>query len=152
LGVPAFKLKRRPNGARGGSFKAWSPPPAFPRYRPGGHLEHRADPASRRALADEARLKGASVLARAHRHLHRSTLNGRNFECYSEDPWLAGEIGVPTSAACRTAASPRPSSTSFGNESEHQRMTINSRIGERALRELYLLRSRRPSRRPGSGP
>ena len=140
LGVPAFKVTDGPNGARGGSFKGGVTTACFPA---GIGLAATWNIALIRqageALADEARLKGASVLLAPTVNLHRSTLNGRNFECYSEDPWLAGEIGVAYIRGVQNRGVAATIKHFVGNESEHQRMTISSRIGERALRELYLL-------------
>ena len=45
-----------------------------------------------RLLGDEARSKGASVLLAPTVNIHRHPLGGRNFECYSEDPYLTAEI------------------------------------------------------------
>ena len=47
-----------------------------------------------RLLGDEARAKGASVLLAPTVNIHRHPLGGRNFECYSEDPYLTAEIAV----------------------------------------------------------
>ena len=45
-----------------------------------------------RVLGDEARAKGASVLLAPTVNIQRHPLGGRNFECYSEDPYLTAEI------------------------------------------------------------
>jgi beta-glucosidase len=46
------------------------------------------------ALGIEAKLKGARVLLAPTVNLQRTVYNGRNFECYSEDPWLSSELAV----------------------------------------------------------
>ena len=46
------------------------------------------------ALAEETQAKGAHILLAPTVNVHRSPLAGRNFECYSEDPFLTGRIGV----------------------------------------------------------
>ncbi len=140
LGVPAFKVSDGPNGARGGSFQGGVTTACFP---VGIGLAATWNTAlitrAGEALADEARLKGAGVLLAPTVNLHRSTLNGRNFECYSEDPWLAGEIGVAYIRGVQSRGVSATIKHFVGNESEFQRMTVSSDIGERALRELYLL-------------
>src|SRR6185436_10590348 len=46
------------------------------------------------ALAEETKSKGAHVLLGPTINLHRSVTNGRNFECYSEDPALTAALAV----------------------------------------------------------
>ena len=71
-------------------------------------------------------------------NLHRSTLNGRNFECYSEDPFLTAEIAVAYIAGLQGKGVAATIKHFIGNESEYQRNSISSDIDERTLRELYL--------------
>ena len=71
-------------------------------------------------------------------NMHRSPLNGRNFECYSEDPYLATRIAV---AYIKGVQSKNVSATVkhfVCNDSEFERNSISSDVGERALREIYL--------------
>jgi beta-glucosidase len=140
LGIPAIKVTDGPNGARGsGSLVGGVPTACFP---VGISLASAWDPALveqvGQALGQEALSKGARVLLAPTVNLHRSTLNGRNFECYSEDPYLSARTAV---AYIRGVQSQGVSATIkhfVGNESEFQRMTISSEIDERALREVYL--------------
>lgn len=140
LEVPAYKVTDGPNGARGGSFVGGVQTACFP---VGIGLAATWNTAlieqAGAALADEARLKGAGVLLAPTVNLHRSTLNGRNFECYSEDPWLAGEIAVAYIRGVQSRGVAATIKHFVGNESEFQRMTMSVEIPERALRELYLL-------------
>ena len=90
-------------------------------------------------LGGEARTKACRVLLAPTVNLHRSPLGGRNFESYSEDPLLAGRLAA---AFVRGAQSQGVATTVkhfAGNECETERMTANSIIDERTLRELYLL-------------
>ena len=90
-------------------------------------------------LGEQARTKACRVLLAPTVNLHRSPLGGRNFESYSEDPLLAGRLA----AAFVRGAQSRGVATTVkhfaGNECETERMSANSVIDERSLRELYLL-------------
>ena len=141
LGVGKLRVTDGPNGARGGgslvggvksaSFPVgialgatWNPDLV---YEIGG------------ALAEEAKSKGAHVLLGPTINIQRSVTNGRNFECYSEDPVLTAALAVAYVEGLQdggVAATPKHFA---GNESEIQRTTMNSEIDERTLREVYLL-------------
>jgi beta-glucosidase len=140
LGVPAVKVSDGPNGARGGIFKDGPSTACFP---VGIALGATWNPAlvqeAGGALGEEAKLKGARVLLAPTVNLHRTALNGRNFECYSEDPWLTGSIGVGYIRGVQSQGVAATIKHFVGNESEFQRMSMSSDIPERALRELYLL-------------
>ena len=92
-----------------------------------------------RALGREAQLKGARVLLAPTVNLQRTVYNGRNFECHSEDPWLSSEMAVAYVHGLQSTGVAATIKHFVGNESEYQRLTVNSRIPERALRELYLV-------------
>lgn len=140
LGVPSVKVSDGPNGARGGIFKDGPSTACFP---VGIALASSWDPAlveeAGRALGREAQLKGARVLLAPTVNLHRTVYNGRNFECYGEDPWLAGEIAVAYVRGLQSTGVAATIKHFVGNESEFQRLTISSDVPERALRELYLV-------------
>jgi beta-glucosidase len=140
LSIPAVKVSDGPNGARGGIFKGGPTTACFPvaislasTWNP--DLVQKAGA----ALGVEAKLKGANVLLAPTVNLHRTVLNGRNFECYSEDPWLSSEIGMAFVRGVQSQGVAATMKHFVGNESEYQRLTMSSEISERALRELYLL-------------
>jgi beta-glucosidase len=89
-------------------------------------------------LAEETIARGANVLLAPTVCMHRSPLGGRNFESFSEDPFLTGKLAA---AYIRGLQSKRVAATIkhfVGNEQETNRMTVNSVIQDRPLREIYL--------------
>jgi beta-glucosidase len=89
-------------------------------------------------LAAEARRKGVDVVLAPTINLHRSPLGGRHFECYSEDPLLTARIGIAYVRGLQDRGVGATLKHYVANDSETERFTLEARIGERALRELYL--------------
>ena len=89
-------------------------------------------------LGEECLKEQVSVLLGPGTNIKRSPLCGRNFEYFSEDPYLAGEI----SAAFVNGVQSKGIGTSLkhfaGNNQETRRMTVDSVVDERAFREIYL--------------
>lgn len=91
-----------------------------------------------RALGTEAAAADVHVLLGPGLNIKRSPLCGRNFEYFSEDPYLAGKMaaayirGIQTSG---TAACPKHFAV---NSQELRRMTMDAVVDERTLREIYL--------------
>ncbi len=138
LSIPAIKMTDGPHGARGGTFGEKSAA-AFPC---GTALGATWDPELVRevgaAIAQEARTKDCSVLLAPTLNIHRHPLAGRNFECYSEDPYLVGSIGVAFVQGVQSEGVAATAKHFVCNDSEFERMTVSSEVGERALREIYL--------------
>jgi beta-glucosidase len=91
-----------------------------------------------RLLAGEARRKGVDVLLAPTVNLHRTPYGGRHFECFSEDPLLTALIGVAYVRGLQADGVGACVKHFAGNDSETERMTVDVRIAERPLRELYL--------------
>jgi beta-glucosidase len=91
-----------------------------------------------RLLAHEARRKGVDVLLAPTVNLHRTPFGGRHFECFSEDPLLTARIGVAYVRGLQSSGVGATVKHFVGNDSETERMTVEVRIDERTLRELYL--------------
>jgi beta-glucosidase len=90
------------------------------------------------ALAAEARRKGVDVVLGPTVNLHRSPLGGRHFECFSEDPLLTARIGTAIVRGLQDAGVGATPKHFVANDSETDRFTVDVRIDERTLRELYL--------------
>lgn len=90
------------------------------------------------ALGDECQAENVSVLLGPGINMKRSPLGGRNFEYFSEDPYLTGEIG----AAFVDGVQDKNIGTSVkhfaANNQETRRMNISAQVDERTLREIYL--------------
>jgi beta-glucosidase len=91
-----------------------------------------------RLLAREARRKGVDVLLAPTVNLHRTPYAGRHFECFSEDPLLTARIGGAYVRGLQRAGVGATVKHFVGNDSETQRFTVDVRIDDRTLRELYL--------------
>jgi len=136
LGIPALKLTDGPNGVRSTNSE---PTTAFPA---GVALAATWNPTLIKevgaAIGQEARALGNQVLLGPNINIQRSPLGGRNFESYSEDPVLAGQIG---SAFVQGVQSQRVGATIkhfAANNQEFERMEGSSNVDERTLREIYL--------------
>jgi beta-glucosidase len=89
-------------------------------------------------LAREARRKGVDVLLAPTVNLHRTPYAGRSFEYFSEDPLLTARIGVAYVRGLQRCGVGATVKHFVANDSETQRMTVDIRVDERTLRELYL--------------
>ncbi len=152
LGVPKIKVTDGPNGARGRRFagRRRQGELAFPvGHCARGQLESQTIHQMGAALARQAKSKGAAVLLAPTVNIHRSGLNGRNFECYSEDPMLTAELAVAYIEGVQGEGVAATIKHFAGNESEIERQTMSSEIDERTLREIYLPPFEQAVRRAG---
>jgi beta-glucosidase len=141
LGIPAIKVSDGPNGARGGgSFAGGSVTSAcFPvgiALAASWNIELVEQIGQ--ALGQETKSKGAHLLLAPTVNIHRSPLNGRNFECYSEDPYLSARMAVAYITGLQSQNVGATVKHFVCNDSEFERNTISSEIDERTLREIYL--------------
>ncbi|MYW66988.1 glycosyl hydrolase [Streptomyces sp. SID8379] len=89
-------------------------------------------------LAQEARAKGVHVVLGPTLNLHRSPLGGRHFECFSEDPELTGRTGAALIRGIQSRGVAATPKHYVANDSETDRLTVDVRVPERALHEVYL--------------
>ena len=89
-------------------------------------------------LAAEARRKGVDLLLAPAVNLHRTPYGGRHFECFSEDPYLTARIGAAYVRGVQGGGVGATVKHFVANDSETQRFTLDVRVDERTLREVYL--------------
>jgi beta-glucosidase len=139
LGIPALKMSDGPNGARGDAFAGGVSAAAFPA---GTVLAATWNPALvervGQALAAETKSKGAQVLLGPTVNIHRSPLGGRNFESFSEDPYLTARMAVAYINGLQREGIGACVKHYLANEQEFERFSISSEVDERTLREIYL--------------
>jgi beta-glucosidase len=90
------------------------------------------------ALADEARAHGVGVLLGPGVNIKRDPRCGRNFEYYSEDPYLSGVLGAAWVRGLQSHGVGASVKHFAANNVEYDRMRSDSQIDIRALREIYL--------------
>lgn len=91
-----------------------------------------------RALGDECRAEQVDVLLGPAVNIKRSPLCGRNFEYYSEDPYLAGQTAAAFIRGVQSRQVGACVKHFAANNQEFRRMTGSSNMSERTLREIYL--------------
>jgi beta-glucosidase len=146
LGIPRIMVSDGPHGLRaqpaesdhlglGGSLPATCFPTASgfaSAWDPG--LMHRIG----QALAQEARACNLSVILGPGINMKRSPLCGRNFEYFSEDPFLAGELAVGIVDGIQSRGVGTSVKHYAANNQETDRLRVDARADERTLREIYL--------------
>lgn len=90
------------------------------------------------ALGEECNALGVDVLLGPGVNMKRTPLCGRNFEYFSEDPYLAGELAASFIQGVQSKGVGTSLKHFALNNQEYQRFTINAVVDERTLREIYL--------------
>jgi beta-glucosidase len=134
VGLPPFKMSDGPAGAR-------SPAPSTA-YAAGIGLAATWDTALAeevgKQLGRDARSRGARFLLGPGVNIYRAPMNGRNFEYFGEDPFLGQRIAIGYVKGVQGQGVAATIKHFIGNNSEYARMTSDSGIDERAMREIYL--------------
>jgi beta-glucosidase len=139
IGLRPMLLSDGPNGVRGSNWDARMHSLNLPSSSALGaswSLDYAARYAS--VLGREAKRKGADVVLGPTINLHRSPYGGRHFECMSEDPFLTAKLAVSYIKSLQShnvAACPKHY---ICNDSETDRLTIDIKVDDQTLNELYL--------------
>lgn len=89
-------------------------------------------------LGNECQAEGVGVILGPAVNIKRSPLCGRNFEYYSEDPYLASELAANEIEGVQSKNVGTSLKHFFANNQEHRRMSSSSEMDERTAREIYL--------------
>jgi len=139
--IPSMTVTDGPNGARGGGLMGTGTPTAC--IPAGSVLGATWNPELLKELGallgEESIAKGANVLLAPTINLHRNPLGGRNFESYSEDPYLTGTLASSYIQGVQSKNVAVTAKHFVANDSEYERNSIDSQVDERTLREVYLL-------------
>ncbi|KAI5921346.1 family 3 glycoside hydrolase [Camillea tinctor] len=138
-GVPNIKTSDGPNGARGADFTGGTPAACFPAACcVAATFDVEAAHQIGQALAEETQSKGARCLLAPTTCIHRHPLGGRNFESFSEDPFLAGKLASQVIQGVQSRGVAATIKHFAVNEQETDRFSVDETVSERALREIYL--------------
>ena len=136
LGIPPLEMSDGPYGTRSNS--------GFPSttYAAGINMAASWDPALAArigaGIGRDARARGVHFMLGPGINIYRSPHNGRNFEYFGEDPFLAGKIAVGYITGMQEQGVSATVKHYLGNNSEFLRHDSDSEIDERTLREIYL--------------
>ena len=139
LNIPSIQVTDGPNGVRG----AWSNLGPASACLPVGtalgatwnsELVERLG----RLLADEVKVKNAHILLAPTVNIHRTPIAGRNFECFSEDPYLSGQMASAYIKGIQSNGVGACIKHFVCNDQEFERTSISSEVAERPLHEIYL--------------
>src|SRR5450759_1171745 len=139
VGLRPMVVSDGPAGVRGKRFDSADPSTSLP--SPIGLAatwDERLVQEVTRALGHEARAKGIDVILGPTVNIVRTPLNGRGFECFSEDPLLTSRIAVAYVRGVQSAGVGATVKHYVANDSETERRTYDARVTEQVLRELYL--------------
>jgi beta-glucosidase len=136
LGIPALRLSDGPTGVRSNIGEAATVFPVGAAIAAMWNSSLTREVAA--AIAREAKALGEHVVLAPTINIQRTPLWGRNFETYSEDPFLAGRIGAAYVEGLQGEGVGASLKHYAANNQELNRLETSVEIDERTLREIYL--------------
>ncbi|RVT73897.1 beta-glucosidase [Flavobacterium sufflavum] len=140
LGIPSLVLNDGPAGVHFLNYK--STPPKTTAIPIGTLLACTWNPELVRKvggiIGSEAKEFGIDIMLAPASNIQRNPLGGRNFEYYSEDPFLSGNIAAAVINGIQDYGIGASLKHFAANNTETNRMKLNTLVSERALREIYL--------------
>lgn len=145
-GIPAFMMSDGPHGLRVQKGEAdmlgvnnSEPATCFPTaVTSGASWDRELLEAEGRAIGEEGLSLGTDVVLGPGVNIKRDPRCGRNFEYFSEDPTVAGELGAAWVRGAQSTGIGTSLKHFAANNQEYKRFNGNSQLDERTLREIYL--------------
>jgi beta-glucosidase len=134
VGIPAFTMSDGPMGVHDYGLTTAYPAGIALAASWDVDLAHRFGA----SMAKDARARGVHFILAPGMNIYRAPMNGRNFEYFGEDPFLASRMAVGEIKGMQEQGVIATAKHFAGNNSEFARMTLSSDIDERTLREIYL--------------
>ncbi len=134
IGLPRIKMSDGPEGVR-----TWGPTTAYPA---GAALAATWDTAMARKIGEglgrDARARSVHILLGPGVNISRTPLAGRNFEYFSEDPYLNGQLASNYIQGVQSQGVVATVKHYAANNQEYNRHNVDSIVSERVLRAIYL--------------
>jgi beta-glucosidase len=146
LGIPSITMSDGPHGLRKeantndeGMLKSSVPATCFPTAATAAcSWDRKLIEEEGKALAEECQTEEVDIILGPAINIKRSPLCGRNFEYFSEDPFLSTELATAYINAVQSYGVGTSLKHYVANNQEHRRMSVDEVIDERTLREIYL--------------
>ncbi len=134
LGIPSLKMSDGPMGVHDYGLTTAYPAGIALAASWDRDLAHRVGA----SMGRDARARGVHFILGPGMNIYRAPMNGRNFEYFGEDPYLASRIAVSIIEGIQEQRVVATAKHFTANNSEFARMTLSSDVDERTLREIYL--------------
>ena len=135
LGVPSLRMTDGPTGVRSNVGQAATVFPVAVALAASWNPALAGEVAA--AIAREAQALGEHVVLAPTININRTPVWGRNFETYSEDPYLAGELAIDYVRGLQGEGIGASLKHYAANNQEHRRLDVSVEMDERTLREIY---------------